>query len=263
MTPQQRATFTTALLVAALHLAGCAEAGQAVAKTKQIFRAGAFAIDITPKQFPVIVNGGMSERLATKVTDPLHARCLVLDDGSAPVVIALVDNCLIPRSILDEAKDWDLSALPESGAGSIAWYTAPQNDITGTGLGAGGNGIAPISYPDYLEEGTGPAAVTRWLGEVPATGDIDLDVTELVKWMLGQQAAYSTFADTDGGITLCLRDVNIHGYHYTDYYSKEYTATDDDDAPRLVVTQVPEPATVALICLGAVVALGRRRSRTR
>ena len=78
----------------------CASAPIASAK---IFRAGAFAMDITPRELPVIVNGGVRERLADKVNDPLHARCLVLDDGSIQLAIAVVDNCLIPRSLLDKA----------------------------------------------------------------------------------------------------------------------------------------------------------------
>ena len=67
-------------------------------------RAGAFAIDITPLAFPVIVNGGFLEKTATKAHDPLHARCLVLDDGQTRLAIAVVDNCVMPRSLLDEAK---------------------------------------------------------------------------------------------------------------------------------------------------------------
>lgn len=193
-------------------------------------------------------------------------------DAGAEVVSAFLKADLQANSgggstivfaIMDEDKDWDLSALPESGPGSITWYSAPQNDITGTGTDPGGNGIWPISYPDFLEEGTDAAAVTRRLGAAPADGHIDLDVSEPVKWLLGQQAAYSTFADSDRRITLCLRDVNVNGYHYTDYYSKEYTDTEDADAPRLVITQVPEPATMALMCLGAVVAFTRRRSSAR
>src|SRR6516164_5598621 len=46
------------------------------------FRAGAFAQDITPAKFPISVNGGMTDRQATKAYDRLHARCLVLDDGA-------------------------------------------------------------------------------------------------------------------------------------------------------------------------------------
>ena len=72
-----------------------------VAKT---FRAGAFAIDVTPLELPVIVNGNMAEALADKIQDRLHARCLVLDDGTNQIAIAVVDNCMMPRDLLDEAK---------------------------------------------------------------------------------------------------------------------------------------------------------------
>jgi len=68
------------------------------------FRAGAYAIDITPLKFPVIVNGGFNEQQAARANDPLHARCLVLDDGSVRLAIVVVDSCLIPRELLDEAK---------------------------------------------------------------------------------------------------------------------------------------------------------------
>jgi hypothetical protein len=71
---------------------------------KPRLRAGAYAMDITPKKFPVSVNGGMSDRLATKVHDPLHARCLVLDDGKTGIAIVVCDSCMIPREIMDEAK---------------------------------------------------------------------------------------------------------------------------------------------------------------
>ena len=77
---------------------------QPVPKDK-VFRAGAFAINISPLKFPVIVNGGMTERTADKITDPLHARCLVLDDGTTQIAMVVVDSCMVPRHLLDEAKD--------------------------------------------------------------------------------------------------------------------------------------------------------------
>jgi hypothetical protein len=89
-----------ALFLAAL-LAGCASAGPSRGAE---FRAGAFAADVTPETFPVSVNGGMSDRQATSAHDRLHARCLVLDDGRTRLAIAVVDSCMIPREILDEAK---------------------------------------------------------------------------------------------------------------------------------------------------------------
>jgi len=100
-----RRTLATALLAATLIPVGCALREKAMHDTKRIFRAGAFAIDITPQNFPVIINGGMAERTATGVTDRLHARCLVLGDGTTQIAIAIVDNCVIPRPLLDEAKE--------------------------------------------------------------------------------------------------------------------------------------------------------------
>ncbi len=71
----------------------------------RVFQAGAFAMDITPTKLPVLVNGGMYSRTADKVVDRLHARCLVLDDGSTQVAIVVVDSCMVPRALLDEAKE--------------------------------------------------------------------------------------------------------------------------------------------------------------
>ena len=79
-------------------------AGEQVAWGQNVFRAGAFAQDITPRKFPVSVNGGMADRQAKGSHDTLHARCLVLDDGKTKLVIAVCDSCMIPREILDEAK---------------------------------------------------------------------------------------------------------------------------------------------------------------
>jgi hypothetical protein len=72
---------------------------------KKTFKAGAFAINVSPLKYPVIINGGMTERTADKLTDPLHARCIVLDDGTTKVALVVVDSCMMPRDLLDEAKD--------------------------------------------------------------------------------------------------------------------------------------------------------------
>jgi hypothetical protein len=84
--------------------AGANAAEPAAPPARKTLRAGACAIDITPQKLPVIVNGGMLEGKAAGVTDPLHARCLVLDDGATQIVIAVVDSCVLPRPLLDEAK---------------------------------------------------------------------------------------------------------------------------------------------------------------
>ncbi len=85
-------------LVAALLLA------VPVTAAEKIFRAGAAKIDITPSTFPVIVNGGILEKSATKVSDTLYARALVLDDGTTRIALCVVDTCMMMRELIDEAK---------------------------------------------------------------------------------------------------------------------------------------------------------------
>ena len=68
------------------------------------FRAGAAITDITPKQLPVLVNGGMLSRSVDKINTPLNARSLAMSDGNETVVIVVVDSCMVPRPLCDNAK---------------------------------------------------------------------------------------------------------------------------------------------------------------
>ena len=70
----------------------------------KVFRAGAFAVDITPTKFPAIVSGSSLAKGATEVVDPLHARCLVLDDGTEQIAIVVADILLMPRPLMDQIK---------------------------------------------------------------------------------------------------------------------------------------------------------------
>lgn len=66
-------------------------------------RAGAAASNITPP-LGVSLNGGMNDRKATHIHDDLHARCLVLDDGSTRLAIVVCDSCMLDRELMDAAK---------------------------------------------------------------------------------------------------------------------------------------------------------------
>jgi putative membrane-bound dehydrogenase-like protein len=66
--------------------------------------AGAASVDVTPTILPVIQNGGFIEARADRVEDPLHARCIVLDDGSTRIALVVVDSCMIPRELCDTVK---------------------------------------------------------------------------------------------------------------------------------------------------------------
>lgn len=67
------------------------------------FRAGAAASNITPP-LGASIAGHMADRKVRHVQDELYARCLVMDDGTMRVAIVVVDSCMLPREVVDEAK---------------------------------------------------------------------------------------------------------------------------------------------------------------
>ena len=73
------------------------------AQTPKAFRAGAATSNITPP-LGTSINGGMTDKPALNIHDELHARALVLDDGTTKLAIVVNDSCMIPREIMDEAK---------------------------------------------------------------------------------------------------------------------------------------------------------------
>ncbi len=91
-------------VVFALCLAAVGRSRALAADESKVFRAGAVALDISPPKLPVIINGNMTEALAHEIVDPLHARALVLDDGTNQIAIVIVDSCAMPRDLLDKSK---------------------------------------------------------------------------------------------------------------------------------------------------------------
>jgi neutral ceramidase len=67
------------------------------------FRAGAATSNISP-WLGLSINGNMQDHKATHIHDELHARCLVLDDGRTRLALVVVDSCMVPREVFDEAK---------------------------------------------------------------------------------------------------------------------------------------------------------------
>ena len=68
------------------------------------FQAGTALVDVTPEQLPVLVNGGMVSRSVDQVKTRLHARAFAFSDGRERLAIVVVDSCMLPRPLVDEAK---------------------------------------------------------------------------------------------------------------------------------------------------------------
>jgi len=88
------------LLLACLFAAATALPSPARAE----LQAGTATVDITPQQWPLAPRGSFSPRPTDSAHDPLHVRCLVLDDGKTSIVMAVVDSCMVHRGQLDPAK---------------------------------------------------------------------------------------------------------------------------------------------------------------
>lgn len=91
-----------------LHVSVLIAAGFAVcasaATNAPVLRAGAAAVDITPKEFPLDMPGGFSANMADAAHDPLHARSLAFDDGMTKLAVVIVDNLGVADEVVKEAK---------------------------------------------------------------------------------------------------------------------------------------------------------------
>lgn len=101
-------------------VAGTLAMGQVLAaeppeKGKKVFRAGAATSNITPWLGEGII-GGWGAPPAEHIHEELHARCLVLDDGSTRIALVVADSEAVSREVFDAAKRMirEHTGLPEN-----------------------------------------------------------------------------------------------------------------------------------------------------
>ena len=99
------------------------------------FRAGAATVNITPA-LGTRMNGGTAPVISTYVHDELHARALVLDNGTNRLAWVVVDNCLIDRPLFDQAKGLitDATGLPPTAVCLSTTHTHSAGSVTGVHL---------------------------------------------------------------------------------------------------------------------------------
>lgn len=129
------------------------------------FKAGAAVVDVTPTQFPVLVNGGMTSRSADKVTTPINARAIVLDDGKERLGIVVVDSCMMPRPLLDEAKS--LAAKRTKIRSDRMLISASHSHTAPASMGCLGTD-ADQNYVPFLREKLAEALAAAEANLVPA-----------------------------------------------------------------------------------------------
>jgi len=93
---------TGVVAAAAFALVTTAGAARSVAAAKT-FRAGAATANISP-WIGLSINGNMSDVKVAHVHDELHARAIVLDDGTTKLAFVVCDSCMIPRDVVTDAK---------------------------------------------------------------------------------------------------------------------------------------------------------------
>jgi hypothetical protein len=136
------------------------------------FRAGAATVDISPTRLPALINGGFLEQRAETVRDRLQARALVLDDGATRLAIVVVDSCMLPRELIDQAKQ---RAHERTGlAVDRILVSATHTHSAPSAMGA----LGSRPDPDYVAELPGRIA------EAIARATADLEPAEM-GWAVG------------------------------------------------------------------------------
>ncbi|KKK56334.1 hypothetical protein LCGC14_3065560, partial [marine sediment metagenome] len=212
----------------------------AVGDETKIFRAGAAAIDITPQKLPVIVSGGFLEGTADRVHDPLHARCLVLDDAATRLAIVVVDTLAMPRDLLDQAKATAEKAtgIPTDRIMIGATHTHSAPSV----LGALGSGVQedyarwlPGRIAESIEQAVENLAPAK-VGWAVARDDRH---THCRRWIVRPDRIG---ADPFGGST--IRAMMHPGYQNPNYVGPAGPA---DTGLSILAVQTPQGRPVALV----------------
>lgn len=179
----------------------------------QGLRAGAAAVDITPDWAPVVVNGNFLEQTASVAHDRLMARTVVFDDGTTKLAVTIVDSCLMPRELLDAAKNQASrrTGLPADRMLIAATHTHSAPSTTGA-LGSDADPRYPAFLIDRLAKGIEEALSRLEPAEV-GWGVIDVEgMTHNRRWILRPDRVRE---DPFGGKTI---RANMHpGYQHPDF----------------------------------------------
>ncbi len=203
-------------------------------------RAGAARVDVTPTHFPVISNCMFLERLADKAHAPLHAKALVLEDGGTRIAIVVVDSCMMPRELLDRAKD--LARVKSGIAVEHMLISATHTHSGPASMGCLGSD-AQAEYAEFLPgkiaEAIELAAARLAPAKVGSASIDDYEHTHCRRWILRPDKMRS---DPFG-------NVNVRANMHPGYLNPDAIAPSGPVDPGLSVlsVQTPEGKPVAIL----------------
>ena len=143
-----RESFSTVLCAIVFIMAALCSVS--FAEEAAVLRAGAFASDITPKEFPLNMPGGFNANMAESAHDPLHSRALVLDDGSLIIAMVLVDNLGVAPDVIEESK---AIASKETGIPTDRIMVCSTHTHSAPSSGSNGKDGPAIAYRKLLVAG--------------------------------------------------------------------------------------------------------------
>lgn len=92
------ASCLTAVLFVCLFTAASAQAHP------KYLKVGTAVVDSTPTVLPAVVNGGFLPGTSSEITDPLHIRAIVIDDGTTCAAMVTADVCILEDGLVNEIK---------------------------------------------------------------------------------------------------------------------------------------------------------------
>lgn len=132
--------------------------------TAKVFKAGAATSNITP-WYGVNMPGGWSNRTVNFISDELHVRAIVLDDGTNTLAIATVDSCVVHRSVMDPGK---ARASAATGIPTENMLVAATHTHSGASCSYIKQSPPNPEYTEFVSRRIGDAITLAWQQRVPA-----------------------------------------------------------------------------------------------
>ncbi len=137
------------------------------AETKPVvLKAGAAAVDITPKQYPIRMPGGFNAKYAEKAHDQFFARALVFSDDDTTLAMVVLDSLGASPEVLDEAKAIaaEKTGIPQQNmlVCSTHTHTGPPSNVK--------EGPAPeVAFRKQLVDGVAQSIIDAHAGLQPCS----------------------------------------------------------------------------------------------